>query len=280
MDLFVFRPLWGVATPLRDALPAFRAQGYRGVEAPLPDVAHASGFKALVREHDLEYIPLIFTSDLGDGAPNFKAHLDSFQRELDVALTFAPTLVNVHAGVDHWSEREADAFFAGALDVERNAPVPVAFETHRGRTLFTPWATRRLVETFPDLRLTADFSHWVCVCERLLDDQLDTFHRIAPHVVHIHARVGFEEGPQVSDPRAPEFDLHLKTHERWWTLVWEAQRARGAQRSTLTPEFGPPPYQPVLPYTRAPVAPLADICDWMANRQAERFANFERARIP
>ena len=26
-----------------------------------------------------------------------------------------------------------------------------------------------------------------------------------PHVLHVHARVGFDQGPQVSDPFAPEW---------------------------------------------------------------------------
>ncbi|WP_027483146.1 sugar phosphate isomerase/epimerase family protein [Deinococcus pimensis] len=280
MDLVVFRHLWGVDTPLRDVLPTFPALGYHGLEAPLPDATSARDFHALRREHGLEFIPLIFTSGPRDGARSVDAHLESFTRELDEALRHDPALVNVHAGADSWSEREAEAFFQGALDVARGAPVPVAFETHRGRALFTPWGTRRLVETFPELRLTADFSHWVCVCERLLDDQDDTLRRVAEQVVHVHARVGFEQGPQVSDPRAPEFDAHLTAHERWWSLVWEAQRARGLARSFLTPEFGPPAYQPVLPYTLMPVAPLAEICDWMARRQTARFAQSGRTPAP
>ncbi len=276
MNLVVFRHLWGVDAPLKDALPSFRAHGYAGVEAPLPDAASAGDFHALRRDHALDYIPLIFTEGPRAGARSVDAHLESFRRELDAALRHEPTLVNVHAGADNWSEREADAFFAGALGAARGAPVPVAFETHRGRPLFTPWGTRRLVEAFPELRLTADFSHWVCVGERLLDDQLDTFRRVAPHVVHVHARVGFEQGPQVSDPRAPEFDAQLQAHERWWSLVWEAQRSQGLERSFLTPEFRPPPYQPVLPYTGMPVAPLGEVCDWMARRQASRFTLFQR----
>jgi hypothetical protein len=41
--------------------------------------------------------------------------------------------------------------------------------------------------------------------------------------------------------------------------------------SSLTPEFGPPPYLHTLPFTQAPVADLAEMCDWMARRQAARF---------
>ena len=93
----------------------------------------------------------------------------------------------------------------------------------------------------------------------------------ARRAIHIHARVGFENGPQVNDPRAPEWKNHVDAHERWWTWIWEAQRAQGASLVTLTPEFGPPSYLPTHPFTQAPLANLEEICNWQAQRQAQRF---------
>ena len=46
----------------------------------------------------------------------------------------------------------------------------MAHETHRGRILFNPWITCRLLDRFEHLKLCCDFSHWVCVSERLIDD--------------------------------------------------------------------------------------------------------------
>jgi hypothetical protein len=54
-------------------------------------------------------------------------------------------------------------------------------------------------------------------------------------------------------------------------MIWQSQWERGLAESTLTPEFGPPPYLPTLPHTYVPVADLANVCDWMARRQTERF---------
>jgi hypothetical protein len=93
----------------------------------------------------------------------------------------------------------------------------------------------------------------------------------AEHCIHIHARVGYEEGPQVPDPRAPEYERHLAAHERWWSMIWDAQEKRGVTESTLTPEFGAPDYLHTLPYSRMPVANLWDICNWQAERQKARF---------
>ncbi|MEY3897863.1 MAG: hypothetical protein RLZZ214_3384, partial [Verrucomicrobiota bacterium] len=120
-------------------------------------------------------------------------------------------------------------------------------------------------------KLTCDFSHWVCVAERLLEDCNEIIQLAADHCHHLHARVGHEEGPQVSDPRAPEWSRHLAAHEAWWDTIWTSQKRRGLATTGLVPEFGPAPYQQLLPYTQAPVADLADICDWVARRETARF---------
>ena len=119
--------------------------------------------------------------------------------------------------------------------------------------------------------MTLDASHWVLVCERLPDDQAVALEKAARATVHLHARVGSEQAPQVSDPRAPECARLLSWYEALWRSVWEAQAARGDALATFTPEFGPPDYQPTLPYTSAPITDLATVCDWMMARQLEQF---------
>lgn len=90
--------------------------------------------------------------------------------------------------------------------------------------------------------------------------------------------MGYEEGPQVPDPRAPEYGTHLAAHEAWWDLIWASQARRGFEVSTLTPEFGPPRYLHTLPYSDCPVADLEAVCDWQALRQAKRFQRKYRHR--
>lgn len=93
----------------------------------------------------------------------------------------------------------------------------------------------------------------------------------AQRCIHLHSRVGYEQGPQVSDPRAPEYEAHLLAHERWWDIIWKTQKDNGHLMSTLTPEFGPPEYQHTFPFTKTPVSDLWEICTWVHNRQKERF---------
>jgi sugar phosphate isomerase/epimerase len=268
VKLLLTRHLWGIDEPWEVAFPKIKAAGYQAIETGLPPPADQGRFKGLLAQYGFAYIAQIVTA----GA-TVEEHLQSFARRLGRAKALDPLLVNAHSGQDSFSEEESHSFFAQALRVEEETGLAVAHETHRGRILYNPWIAARLLERLPGLKLSADFSHWVLVSERLLDDQEDVLRLCAARTLHIHARVGYEEGPQVPDPRAPEYQKHLHAHERWWEWIWAAQAARGSITSTLTPEFGPPGYMQSLPYTGMPVADLWAICDWQARRQAERFAS-------
>ena len=84
-------------------------------------------------------------------------------------------------------------------------------EGHRGRFLHSPWVIRDFLDENPDLhntlKLTADFSHFTTVAEK---DTNDAVLRgviediIPPFVHHVHCRVGYENGPQVPDPRTKQ----------------------------------------------------------------------------
>ena len=271
MKLILFRHLWGTAGKWEELFPKFKQAGYRGIEGPVPPHEDRKRFRALLQKHSLEFIPQIFSH-----GKTVADHLESLREQVATAKPFTSRFINAHSGQDAFSEDESIRLFEGALQLETKRGVAIAHETHRGRILFNPWITSRLLTRFPDLKLCCDFSHWVCVCERLIDDQIGIIRQCADRCLHVHARVGYEQGPQVPDPRVPEYQRHLEAHEAWWRLMWKAQEKRGFRISTLTPEFGPPDYQHTLPFTRAPVSNLEEICDWQARRQIENFARRSR----
>ena len=53
---------------------------------------------------------------------------------------------------------------------------------------------------------------------------------------HVHARIGFPEGPQVNDPRAPEWQMAMYTHLAWWDKVAKRKQEENALL-TITPEL-------------------------------------------
>ena len=271
MELKTYRHLWGVTEPHELFFPLVRQQGYAGVEALLPEPGSAeTAFRTLLEEHELEYIPQILTA-----GRTVAEHIKSFKEQVARAVKLKAVVINCHGGIDSWSFWQAIEFYRAAMDVETENGVHVAHETHRGRVFYNPWITRDVMQEIPGIGLCCDFSHWVCVAERLLDDCAAEIQLAAKHCVHLHARVGYEEGPQVPDPRAPEYSIQLHAHEAWWDLIWKAQEEKQLPFTTLTPEFGPPPYLHTEPFSERPIASLSDICLWQVERQRRRFA--ERA---
>ena len=55
----------------------------------------------------------------------------------------------------------------------------------------------------------------------------------------IHARVGYEEGPQVPDPAAPEYAAEVKCHMGWWESIMTVCRRHHHYRRR-SPRPAPP----------------------------------------
>jgi hypothetical protein len=174
------------------------------------------------------------------------------------------------AGSDLWEFRESVDFFTEAWEIAAAYGVRVGFETHRSRSLFHPIITKNLLEELPPIELTIDFSHWCVVCERLVLEELpEVLALCAERVLHIQPRIGYDQGAQVPDPRAPMYETAVAAHLRWWKVLWEGQKKRDFSTVTMTPEFGPDGYLQVDPYTRKPVANLWELNVW-AGRLVQR----------
>lgn len=275
MELNIFKTLWGHTGNLEEAIAACREHEFAGIEGPAPiDPAERKRFQAKLAQSGLGFIAEICTA--GSYVPDRQAspaqHLESFRRQAGVALECQPRFLTVIAGCDAWSIGESVDFFGRALAVGGELGVTMSFETHRSRSLFNPWTTRDILRQLPAIKLTCDYSHWCVVCERLIDTEPEVLALCAERAYHVHARVGYDQGPQVPHPAAPVYQAALEAHERWWTQIWRSQRARGMTVSTMTPEFGPDGYLHCLPFTSVPVADLSQINTWMAERQQRRFA--------
>lgn len=275
MELLLIKSLWGVPGPVEEAVGAIEGTMYGGVEDDLPsDPKDIDVLASAARSAGLRLIPLI---SLSGESPD--EQVESFRYLMDRALGTEPDRVVAHSGRDVWGLPEAIAFYEKIVAVEEELGVSAAHETHRSRPLATPWATAAVLGSVPELRLCCDFSHWTVVCERLLEDQQAAIELAARHAIHLHARVGSDQTSQVEDPADPLVEKELSTFESWWDLVWDAQERGGFEVSTLTPEYGPPPYQrqrsgeDPLALSRK----LAAACDWQAALERSRFG--ERRRV-
>lgn len=276
MELKLFKTLWGFDGDYLKAVDEAVADGFDGIEGPAPvDERARHDFAAALQHNGLLYIQEICTG--GDYVPQRHAtpqqHLDDLQQALELGAELQPQLITSMAGCDGWPEAQSIQFFADAMALAEGY-APLSFETHRSRPTFNPWSTQRIVAELPQLRLTADFSHWCVVCERLIDSELDVLQAIAPNIHHIHARVGYEQGPQVPHPAAPEYGYALAAHQRWWELIWKSQQQRDYGLTSMTPEFGPDGYLHLLPFTGMPVAELREINRWIATSEREHFHRY------
>jgi hypothetical protein len=192
-------------------------------------------------------------------ATNPNIHCREYEERLRRAASFRPEFINSQTGRDLFDIGRNVRIFDTADRIAADTGIPIYHETHRARCLHTPWRTAELLRERPQTQLVFDMSHWCNVCESLLEDQDETLRALVPSVAHIHARVGHAQGPQVSDPRAPEWQDALNAHFKWWDLIVEGKRKAGAKRLTITLEFGPPPYFPTLPWTQMPVGSQWDI---------------------
>jgi sugar phosphate isomerase/epimerase len=265
--LLVFATNWGFSGSWEAFAAKIKELGYDGAELWYPaDPSEREKIFSAFRDHKLQMGFLVGGSDR-----NFQKHFDQFHASLEGAAAQKPVYINCHSGRDHFSFDQNKKFIELTTKISASAAVPVYHETHRSRILYSAPVTREYIERLTDLRITLDISHWCNVHESLLDDQQETVSKTLDRVDHIHARIGHAEGPQVNDPRAPEWKDAVTAHFAWWDTVVKKKRTAGQQLTFLT-EFGPVDYMPALPYTRQPLADQWEINKHMLDTLRKRYA--------
>jgi sugar phosphate isomerase/epimerase len=265
-SLLIFATNWGFTGSWDEFCSKIKQAGYDGAEAWYPaDEKQRHDFLTAFEKHNLKFGLLV-----GGHDRDHQKHLQQFKSSLEKAAALNPVYINCHSGRDHFSFEQNKTFIDLTTEVGERSKVPVFHETHRGRILYSAPVARQFMEKIPSLRLTLDISHWCNVHESLLDDQYETVSLALSRTGHIHTRVGHAEGPQVNDPRAPEWKDAVQAHFGWWDRIVEQKRREGKLLTMLT-EFGPADYLPALPYTRQPVANQWDINKHMLDTLRARY---------
>jgi sugar phosphate isomerase/epimerase len=245
-----------------------RHSGYDGVELVLPlDETEKNLALAAIDKYELDWI----AQTLSSPNPDFehqKAHHEEQFRHLAEAR---PLFINTQTGKDFYDFEQNRQLIDLGLKISKETGVPIFFETHRGKFSFAAHITRTFLEKIPDLRLGLDLSHWCNVAESYLEDQPETVVLALNRTEHIHARVGFPEGPQIPDPRTEEWQDALNHHLNWWDSVIERKKKEGAEIATITPEFGPEPYMVIQPFTRQPITDQWEVNVYMKNLLDKRY---------
>lgn len=269
-ELLFMQTDWGFGGNREQFCAAAKKEGYDGIEVWWPG-DKAEDQKELfdaVKKYNLQI------GFLCAGHQEVAAeHLERFKKNLDAICENPyqkPVYINCHSGKDYFTYEQNKVFIDYTTAKTKATGIPVYHETHRGRMLFATTVTKDFAERNPELRLTLDISHWCNVHESLLADQKETVDFLLNRVDHIHSRIGHAEGPQVNDPRAPEWENVVKAHLAWWDKVIERKKKNG-ERMTILTEFGPADYMPTLPYSRKPVADQWAINVYMMNLLRKRY---------
>jgi sugar phosphate isomerase/epimerase len=268
LKLKVLATNWGFPGNTDAFCAAARKENYDGIEIwwPTEKKDQQELFTALDK-HQLEVGFLC-----GGYQKDAKEHLETFKTAINAATKSAkkPLYINCHSGRDYFTYEQNKLFIDHTTEASQKSGIKILHETHRGRMLFAAHITHNFIEKNPALRLTLDISHWCNVHESLLEDQTASVQAALARVDHIHSRIGHQEGPQVNDPRAPEWESVVKAHLAWWDKVVEYKVKSGDALTILT-EFGPPNYLPTLPYTQQPLADQWGINVYMKDLLRKRY---------
>ena len=250
--LVVLGTSWGFTGTVDAFCAKAKADGYDGIETWWPTKKEGQDeLFAALKKHNLQVGYLVAGHE-----SNFNDHFASFKKMIDAAagnMQPKPLYINCHSGKDYFSYDDNKRIIDHTLELAAKTGLKICHETHRSRMLYAAPIARNFIEKAPGLRLTLDVSHWCNVHESLLTDQQETMNLALPRVDHVHARVGHPEGPQVNDPRAPEWGPAVNAHFAWWDTIVKMKKDKGETITFLT-EFGPPDYMPTEPYTRKPLA--------------------------
>src|SRR5688572_21211341 len=153
--------------PLEFFLQRVKASGFEATEIYLGSLSESPAEIArLHTDYRLQLIGQILTK----GASH-QDHIKSLESQFEFAAQCQVAFINSHAGRDIFSFAENLEIFQRVTQLSQSSGIPILIETHRGRPTYSAIETRKYLEAVPELRLTADFSHWMVVHESDLADQ-------------------------------------------------------------------------------------------------------------
>lgn len=270
MDLQFYCPRWGSETiPWDPFLQKVADAGYDGIE-------YGIGYGVSEKELDEVWslaakrkVRLI-AQCYDTGQADHSIHVDGYCAWLARMKPYRCEKIDSQTGRDIFSFEQNKVLIDEAARFTRDTGVPIVHETHRNKALFAAHVSREILSKMPDMVITFDVSHWVNVAESYLEDQPQALQLAIERAEHIHARVGYPEGPQVPDPRIPGWQEALTRHIDWWDRIARRKRKEDAVL-TITPEFGPYPYMVPVPATGKPISDQWEVNVFMMDLLKNRY---------
>ncbi len=241
--LLVYQSLWAMERrrpdrlewSLDEKLRMIRDAGFDGAGVRFADRAFATVVTRFLGEHGMSWQAQCYPKTVADLEPI-----------LETVRLLGADHVNLQPDVRPHTVAECVPLLEGWRRLSRESGIPVHVETHRDRMTTDLYFMLRLLDAFPDLRLTGDLSHYVVGREfawPISDENHRLMHRVLDNCWGFHGRVASREQVQVQISFAHHqewLDLFLG----WWEYGFRSWRRRAPADATLTflCELGPPEY--------------------------------------
>lgn len=242
-QLRVLQSLWAMERrradaaewPLQTQLEMIRDAGFNGAGVRFIDAAFATEATGFLRDHGMIW-----------QAQCYPTSVDDLKPVLDLVAKLGADHVNLQPNVRPRRLEECIPLLDGWRRLGEQAGVAVHVETHRDRMTTDLHFMLQLLDCFPDLRLTADISHYLVGREfawPVDETNHAMMHRVLDNAWGIHGRIASREQVQIS-LSFPQHQGWVELFMDWWEYAIRSWRKRAGPDAVLTflCELGPPPY--------------------------------------
>lgn len=242
-QLKVLQSLWamerrqpdGMEWELPTKLAMIRDAGFDGAGVRFIDPAYAREVTSFLRSHNMIWQAQCYPQKVEDLAP-----------VLELVAELGADHVNLQPDVRPRTLAECVRYLEGWRRMAQQAGVALNIETHRDRMTTDLFFTLDLLDAFPDLRLTADISHYLVGREFAWPVDATNhamMHRILDNAWALHGRVASREQVQI-EIGFPQHQGWVELFMGWWEYAIRSWRRRAGPDATLTflCELGPAPY--------------------------------------
>ncbi|AKZ64831.1 xylose isomerase [Herbaspirillum hiltneri N3] len=242
-QLLIYQSLWamerrrpdGHEWTLEQKLAMIRDAGFDGAGVRFFDRDYAREVTAFLREHGMSW-----------QAQCYPRSVDELKPIIEHVQEFGADHINLQADVRPYTLDECIPYIEGWRRLADDAGIALHIETHRDRMTTDLFFTLQLLDRFPDLRLTADLSHYVVAREfawPISDENHALMHRIIDNAWGFHGRVASREQIQLQ-LAFPQHQKWLQLFMQWWEYGFRSWCRRAPSDGVLTflCELGPPEY--------------------------------------